>query len=216
MKCIIFGNGSPPQKSQLEYLMNSGYETLICADGGAEKIREFGMIPDYIIGDLDSVTPETLEFFKNKVKIIKYSRQNDTDIEKSIKFAASGGFTEAILTAVTGDRLDHSFCNLGVVLKFRNLMKLSILSFRSVLTVVTGLTEFETEPGEIISIYGLNETAAFTSRGLKYKLDGIKLPFGVRESTSNVATGRKVKLQIEGGTGFLVRDFDAMRRNGFI
>lgn len=216
MKCIIFGNGSPPQKSQLEYLMNSGFETLICADGGADKIREFGMIPDYIIGDLDSISPETLEFFKQKVKIIKYSRQNDTDIEKSIKFAASGGFTEAILTAATGDRLDHSFCNLGVVLKFRDLMKISVLSFRSLLTVISGSEEFKTEPGETISLYGLNDRDVFTSRGLKYKLDGITLPFGVRESTSNIATGKKVKLMIDGGPAFLVRDFETMRRNGFI
>jgi thiamine pyrophosphokinase len=216
MKCIIFGNGSPPQKAQLEYLMNSGYSTLICADGGAEKIREYGMIPDVIIGDFDSVTADTLEFFRDKVKIMQYRRQNDTDIEKSIKYAASKGFTEAVLTAVTGDRLDHSFCNLGVVLKFRGMLKLSILSFRSVLTVITGVSEFATEPGETISVYGLDSSTVFSSRGLKYRLNKVTLPFGLRESTSNVATGKKVKLIVEGGAAFLVRDFNTMRRNGFI
>ncbi len=216
MKCLIFGNGTSPSKANLDFLMKTEYKTLICADGGAEKLREFGIIPDYIIGDLDSISDDTLNYFKDKTKIIRYRRQNDTDIEKAIKFAGSKGFDEAILAAVTGDRLDHSFCNLGVVLKFRDIMKLSILSFRSFLSVIYGTTEFDAEPGETISVYGVDNKTTFTSKGLKYKLNGITLPFGVRESTSNIASGRKVRIVTDGGPAFLVRDFETMRRNGFI
>ena len=35
---------------------------IVCADGGANKARKLGIVPDLIIGDLDSVSPATTGF----------------------------------------------------------------------------------------------------------------------------------------------------------
>ena len=40
-----------------------------------------------------------------------------------------------------------------------------------------------------------------------------QLPFGVRESTSNVAVSGLVKLTIKNGKIFVIRDFETMRKN---
>lgn len=68
----------------------------ICADGGINRLRTYtkeyieifnklNLIPDFIIGDLDSATPDNLSFYQSKgsIKILQ-SSQYYTDFMKSI------------------------------------------------------------------------------------------------------------------------------------
>ncbi len=190
------------------------FSTLICADGGANSALKMGLLPDYIIGDLDSSEQNVIKHFQNKTTIIKISRQNDTDVEKCLKFAIRKKYSSAVLLGVTGDRLDHSFCNLGIVLKFFEKINLSIHTENSYLKAYNGKVELSSIPGETISIYGFDSKTKITSKGLKYPLKNTALPFGIRESTSNVSTSDKVILNIKGGKVFIIRDFNFMKKYG--
>ncbi|MCL5028844.1 MAG: thiamine diphosphokinase [Bacteroidetes bacterium] len=215
-KCIILANGKPPSKSVIEYLKNKNFNYLICADGGANSAKRLNLIPDIIIGDFDSINESTLNYFKNKSKKLKLKRQNDTDVEKCLKFAIRNKFKEAVLLGVTGDRLDHTFCNLGIVLKFYNLISIKIIAESSYLSAYSGYNELDTIRDETISIYGLSPKTKIISEGLKYPLRNIPLPFGEKESTSNIALSDKVKLKVKGGKIFVIRDFKLLMKNGFI
>jgi len=212
-KCIILANGKPPQKSVIKFLMRKNFDTLICADGGSNSAKKLNLIPDFIIGDLDSSKESTLKFFNKKSKIIRIKRQNDTDVEKCLKFAIKNKASEALLLGVTGDRLDHTFCNIGIVLKFFSKIKLSIVAENSFLTAYKNKVELKTIPGETISIYGFDSKTKIISKGLRFPLKNIALPFGERESTSNVAISNKVSLKISGGIIFVVRDYNVMKKN---
>ncbi|MBL1213695.1 MAG: thiamine diphosphokinase [Ignavibacteriae bacterium] len=212
-KCIVLANGTPPKKSVIKYLNDKDYKTLYCADGGANTAFKLNIVPDYIIGDLDSITDNVKEYYSDKSKIIKYTRQDDTDVEKCLKHAIGKGFTEAVLIGGTGDRLDHSFCNLGIVLKFFDEIKIKVLHQASVLEAMTGKINLKTVAGETISLYGFDRKTKITSTGLKYSLDSTALPFGERESTSNYATGNSVNLKITGGKIFVVRLFEILRKH---
>lgn len=213
-KCIILANGKPPGKSVINFLQKKDYSTLICADGGANSAKSLGVIPDYIIGDFDSVTQSTLNFFNDKARLIKLSRQNDTDVEKCLKFAINKKFDDAVLLGVTGNRLDHTFCNLGIVIKFYKKIRLKLIAENSLLVPYSGEAELKTIPEEIISLYGLDKKTKITSTGLKYPLKNDSLPFGEKESTSNAAVGNKIKLSIKGGIIFVMRDFNVIKRYG--
>ncbi len=213
-KCIILANGKPPKKSVIQFLQKKNYSTLICADGGSNHAKKFGLTPDYIIGDLDSIKKQTIAFYKHKSKIIKLKRQNDTDMEKCLKFAIRNGFEEAVLLGVTGDRLDHTFCNLGIVIKCFNKIKLKLIAENSLLVSYTGGVELKTFPGETISIYGFDRKTKITSAGLNYTLKNSVLAFGEKESTSNVALSNRVSLKIKGGIIFVIRDFNTVKSNG--
>lgn len=212
-KCIILANGKPPRKQIITYLIRKGYSKLICADGGANHAFRMGLIPDIIIGDLDSITKSAYEFYKLKSRITKIARQNDTDVEKAIKLAIKQGFGEIILLGVTGGRLDHTICNLGIVLKFFNKVKCILIAENSILIPLSGLTILKSFTGEIISLYGFNKTTKITTKGLKYPLTKTSLPFGERESTSNVSTLNTVTIKVEGGKIFLIRDFNFMKKH---
>ena len=70
--------------------------------------------------------------------------------------------------------------------------------------------------GETISIYAFNNTTKITSKGLKYKLNNTHLPFGERESTSNVSIGKEVILNVKGGIIFVIRDFNFVKKYDLI
>jgi thiamine pyrophosphokinase len=211
-KCIILANGKPPRKSVITFFQKNGFDTLICADGGADSAIRLGLTPDFIIGDLDSISKEAIKKFKNTSKIWKYKRQNDTDVEKCLKFAIKNKFDEALLIGVTGNRLDHTICNLGIVLKFYSKIKLSLLAENSYLKPYTGDVQLQTQKGEIISLYGFDKKTKITSKGLKYPLKNISLPFGEKESTSNVSTSNSIQLKIRNGIIFIIRDFNFIKK----
>ena len=74
-------------------LWNS-YQVRVCADGGANRLYNFfegneharsEYIPDYIIGDLDSLNEDVKDYYKERgVLIIKQTTQYSTDFSKSV------------------------------------------------------------------------------------------------------------------------------------
>lgn len=210
-KGIILANGNPPRKQIINYLFNKGYSTLICADGGANHAYKMNLLPEFIIGDLDSISEKTHDYYKSRSTIIKLSRQNDTDVEKAIKLAITKKNVEAVLLGVTGDRLDHTLCNLGIVLKFFDKIRCMIIAENSILIPLSKLNIIKSIPGETISLYGFNKKTKITTDGLKYPLDNTALPFGERESTSNVSTSDILKINVLGGVIFLIRDFNFIK-----
>lgn len=212
-RCIIIANGKSPSKKVVEYFYKKEFNTIICADGGANSVKKLGIIPDFIIGDLDSISLSTLNYFKDKSTIIQIKRQNDTDVEKCLKFAIKKKFNEVVLLGVTGDRLDHTICNLGIVIKFFSKIKIYLTAENSFLTPINNDTIMKSKIGETISIYAFDKKNRITSIGLKYRLNKTSLPFGVRESTSNVSISKKVKLKVNGGIIFVIRDFNFMKKH---
>ena len=212
-KCIILANGKPPKKSDITFFRRRDFRTLICADGGANSALKMKLVPDFIIGDLDSISSEALNQYKSSSKIIQLKRQNDTDVEKCLKYAIKKNYTEALLVGVTGNRLDHTFCNLGIVLKFFPQINISLIAEDSFLKPYRGSVKLKTFPGETISLYGFDKKTKIISKDLKYPLNNVPLPFGERESTSNVATGKIVELNISGGVIFVIRDVNQMIKN---
>lgn len=215
-KCIIVANGNIPRKKDILFFLRKGYDTIICADGGANSIRKLGLVPYFIIGDFDSVKNDTLNYFSNKSKIIKIKRQNDTDVEKCLKFAIKKKFSEAILLGVTGDRLDHTICNLGIVIKFFSKIKCCISAEKSFLIPINSETILKTVPNETISLYAFDDKTIISTKGLKFPIKKSTLPFGKKESTSNVALSNSATLNIENGIVFVIRDLETIKRYDLI
>lgn len=215
-KALLLANGVAPKISQIKYLQKKGFNFLICADGGANSARKLNIIPNVIIGDLDSISQETEKYYSGRSDLIRISRQNDTDVEKALKYLIKKKYDEVILLGATGDRLDHTICNLGIVIKFFNQIKISILHEKSFLKAYEKNVDLKTEKDEIISIYGFDKSTKITSKGLKYSLKNVSLPFGQKESTSNVAKGEMVHLKIKDGIIFVIRDFNTLQANDLI
>ena len=214
--CIIIANGDKPSKQNINFLMKNGIDTIIAADGGANSCFRLGILPNYIIGDFDSIEPEIFSYFQSRTKLVKYTRQNDTDVEKALKFALKKKFKTVYLLGATGDRLDHTICNLGIVIKFFPKIRIIIIHGKTILFPCLEDVKIMTTPGEMISLYAFNPNTRITSNGLKYCLHNTPLTFGEKESTSNVAIGDKVMLKISGGIVFVIREFNKVKKDDLI
>ena len=63
MKAVIFAGGDIGNyKKVRKYLSDS--DLIICADSGAEHAFNMGVIPDLLVGDMDSISPASLEKVK--------------------------------------------------------------------------------------------------------------------------------------------------------
>jgi thiamine pyrophosphokinase len=215
-KALVLANGSSPKGKEIEFLNSIGYNFLICADGGANSAKKIGIIPDLIIGDMDSISDKNREYFKDRCEIIEYKRQDDTDVEKSLKYLIKTKYTDVVLLGAAGNRLDHTICNLGIVLKFYDKIRISILYKESFLRPYSGSQSIRTIKGETISLYGFDTKTRISSEGLKYPLINSTLTFGEKESTSNVAMKEKIYLTIKNGVIFVIRNYKLLKKHDLI
>ncbi len=212
-RCIILANGDEPKKKLLLKLMKLGYSTLFCADGGANTAYKLGVVPDYIIGDLDSIKKEVLDSFNKKSKIIHLKRQDDTDVEKVLKTVLKYRYNEVVLLGGTGDRFDHSLANIGIMLRYYDKIKIHLVHFDTIATVIKGKSKFVTSPGETISLFAFDGKTKIQSKGLKYSLDNIALKFGEREGSSNEAIGNSIELNVRYGKVLIIRNLGSFLKD---
>jgi thiamine pyrophosphokinase len=79
-----------------------------------------------------------------------------------------------------------------------------------------GNVTFVSQPGETISVYGIDGKSKFSSVGLKYPLNDVSLKFGEKESTSNESISKVVNLKVKQGKGLIVRELNVIKKNDFL
>jgi thiamine pyrophosphokinase len=182
---------------------------ILCADGGANRARERGLIPDFIVGDLDSILPETRAAFPNAQYIHRPS-QYATDLEKTLQFAVEQGIRRALLVGITGLRLDHQICNLNVAEKFCTRLEIELHDDFGVGTflaaqVAEATMRFEAFIGQQVSLFAFRRAEGIITEGLKYPLKDEALEWAVRDGLSNEAVHSPVMIRVKRGGLFVYR-----------
>lgn len=186
---------------------------IICADGGSRHAQAMGLIPDLIIGDMDSINPEMLQYFQNNgTKICKYPREKDeVDTELAIREAVNLGYKEIVLLGATGGRFDHTMANVHLLVKAAELgVKVTIIDELHRIYLVTPdlAAEIQGRPGDIVSLFPItSEVRGVFSQGLKWELQdrtfNIGNPFGI----SNELIAAKAKVIIKQGILLMIEIF---------
>lgn len=117
-RCVIIA-AAPYNSKELNFIKSEINENdfILCADGGFEKAEKIGIIPDLVIGDMDSNRkdiPLTINTIRLPIK------KDDTDSMTCIKKSIELGFKEIIVLGGLGGRLDHSFANISALLYAKN------------------------------------------------------------------------------------------------
>jgi thiamine pyrophosphokinase len=115
-RIVIFANGKLPDLEAARALLKEG-DYLIAADGGANHLMKMGVLPEVVIGDLDSVDEDTLfELTSAEVKIEQYSEDKDeTDIELALRYAMELQPSSIRIVGALGGRLDQTISNLSIL-----------------------------------------------------------------------------------------------------
>ncbi|MEA5058337.1 MAG: thiamine diphosphokinase [Anaerotignum propionicum] len=117
MKAVIFAGAKISNYAFCKEYLESAH-VLICCDGGLHHTKALGLMPDYIVGDFDSVSQEVLDYYKEKgIPIRQFpARKDETDMQLGIALALEKGATDLILLGGLGSRFDHSLANAHLLL----------------------------------------------------------------------------------------------------
>lgn len=186
MKAIILANGEfPRSKDLIEELKNAKF--LVVCDGAMIHLERLKIVPQIIIGDLDSISSELKMKYKDRV--IQIKEQASNDLSKAFYYCISLGFDEFVILGATGKREDHSIANVSLLSEYAKhckdlVMKSDFGEFR----IYSLPCEIPTQKGEQISIFCLNPEAKITSKYLKYPLVDLELKIWAN-GTLNQAEG---------------------------
>jgi thiamine pyrophosphokinase len=194
---LIFANGDPPKKHLLQSLVQKA-AIIVCADGGANTALKFGLKPEAIVGDMDSIHAEALVRFR-RVQMIEDHDENSTDLEKAILWTIKQRYTRIVVTGVTGKRLDHTIGNLGVLPKFHADASITFADDRGELSYVGSNVQIDSPKGTVVSLIPITRCEGVVTVGLEYTLDNEILELGSREGTSNVVVSTPATVKVKKG-----------------
>lgn len=196
---LIVGNGEPPPCALLEEF--AGADLLLCADGGAHTTLRYGLQPDYIIGDLDSLGTDARSAVPAE-HLIAVDPEGDlgTDAQKVLDHAIGIGLTEAVLLGFTGRRIDHLLWNLSLLKTYRGRIALRMVDEHCETRLIDRRIRFHAALGQKLSLCplaGLVED--ITTTGLKWPLHKAALVPGVRNGISNEVVAALVEIEVGNG-----------------
>ena len=112
MTTVILANGEFPSSERTAVLLRQA-DRIICCDGAAERLLAAGIVPDLIVGDMDSLPLPLQERFAGIIRPDKDQETND--LTKAFK-AAVDPLPEAIhILGATGKREDHTMANVSLL-----------------------------------------------------------------------------------------------------
>jgi thiamine pyrophosphokinase len=217
-KAVIFANGELIDGERIKSCINPG-DFIIAADGGHFHIKSLGLQPDLIIGDLDSLPAEERQaLLDSHVQIKSFPvEKNETDLELALAEAARLGFTEILVVAALGGRLDQTLGNLAL-LNAPFLVNCNVCMDDGS-TRVWLLThqryphglQIDGRPGERISLIALQTTAkGIFTKDLKFPLVHEDLKQYETRGISNELLGKTSQIQIEEGTLLVIHSRNQM------
>jgi thiamine pyrophosphokinase len=202
MHAIIFANGNPTDRSTATPWLASA-DLIIAADGGSHHALAIDVLPDVVIGDLDSLDEVTHQRLKYAgTRFITYPTHKDyTDLELAIRHALERGATVITILSALGGRWDQSLANL-MLLTLPELERVTarIVDHKLSIRVVRDRAEITGRVGDTLSLIALKGDArGVTIDGCEYPLTDAVLPFGASLGISNVLTESQATIQVTDG-----------------
>lgn len=201
---VIIANGEIPSRSRLRRIVRLASK-VVCADGGTRHALRLGVQPDIVIGDLDSLPSRASERLK-LTKIVSSKNQDQTDLEKAIRYLVKEKAKRIVILGATGKRIDQTLGNVALLAKYQKKAKLTLIDPTGEVEIVQSRKRFRAKPGAIVSLVPLGEGVRVTTRGLRYALKNETLEFGSR-GMSNEVTDPTVEIRVHGGTLLLIKLF---------
>lgn len=176
----------------------TAYDTIACADGGYTLARACGLVPDYVIGDLDTIRREGIDVLPSTQTIYRPD-QNSTDMHKSLQFLYEHGETEVDVYGAMGKEADHFVGNLVVARRFYKKMSLRFVYDEGEFFFLPKTFSRSGIRGKTVSLLPFPRAVRVHSTGLRYPLNGITLSITGTIGTRNVADSDQVRVSFQKG-----------------
>ena len=214
-KCLVMSGGSANLNFMKIFLMNRRYDMVVAVDAGLEVLQKLNVVPDEIVGDLDTVKQSVLNDYKDNKNIIlevHKPEKDETDTELALLTAAKSGCTRVDLLGALGGRMDHALTNIQLMYQFyKQGMLINIYDEKNRIYLLGKGKSFHREKlyGKYISFLPLTETVEGISlKGFKYPLNHRTIFLGSSLCISNELSGSDGIMELEKGMVICVESHD--------
>jgi len=181
---------------------------VIACDGGLRHCREMGIVPDLIVGDLDSCGEILGEY--DGVPVLKFPVEKDfTDLELALAHVCEvlQNARGLIVFGGFGGRFDHQLANAHVLLQaVERGVGAEMRDERTRVVLVRDVCELRRDDGEIVSLLPMSEVVdGVVTDGLYYPLAGEQLRIGYARGVSNEIVGEIAEVKVGAGVLMVVQ-----------
>jgi len=194
MKALIVGNR--PLGSKVIELAKD--KLVVAADAGADRLLKYNIIPDIVVGDLDSISNKT----STKLEEWIFSNKNiqKTDLEKAVDYAFEKGATEIQIVGWSGGRIDHTLAALGLAFN----PKISLIDELFTVEVVTDSKIIKGLENTLFSLVAMPE-ARVSIDGARWELQQEKLKMGGRGIHNEIGSSGEVTIECHSGNLLVIQ-----------
>ena len=199
--CVIFAGGPEVGEPCLP-VPEDAY--IICADSGLRRAEQFGLMPDLVLGDFDSLgaVPQNLPHMTVPVE------KDDTDTMLAARVALEKGYRDIRIYGAFGGRLDHTLANIQTLAFLTaNGAEAILVGARDIVRMQTGGTvrQYPRREDFTFSVFAYSaECTGVTLRGVYYPLNGHTLRQDFPLGVSNRITEDFAEVSAETGTLLVV------------
>ena len=210
MNTVLICGGEINDEFSLVCLKQIKPDCIIGVDKGLEFCYRNHVIPDWILGDFDSISKDVIDWYREQqeIPIRQYKpEKDDTDTRLGMELALNLGSDKIFLLGATGGRLDHYMGNLQSLLITAMEEKEGwILDEQNAITVRKAgkiCIHKEEQFGKYVSFFSMgDEVTGLSLKGFQYPLDGYTL-----KNSDGIAVSNKLLDDcgiIEFETGYLM------------
>lgn len=161
---------------------------LVAADGGADRAIKLGLLPEAVIGDLDSLSRAARVALQDRLH--RVSEQETTDFDKALRHI-SAPFVLAL--GFSGGRADHELAVYNALMRHPNRVCV-ILSGSDVIFLAPPRLELELPLKTRFSLFPMGEVSV-ESQGLRWPTNGLRFSPDGAIGTSNQTRAARVTLE---------------------
>ncbi len=199
---VVALNATLPDTS---FFREVGTARLIAADGAGQQLLERGLIPERIIGDLDSLPLEAVAAVYPPDRIVHDPDQDSNDFEKCLRYCRRQGMHSILVCGMHGGEFEHSLNNWSVFIRHARDINMCVYDAGRLGIPVHKELCLATRPGEIISLIP-QPAAVLSTESLRWPLQREALGLGSREGARNQALTDRISINVHEGELLLFCD----------
>ncbi len=214
-KIIIISGGEIEDEHALSVLNEDDAYYVIGVDRGVEFLYRHNIMPNYIVGDFDSLNPEIADYYRNEtsVPVRGFNPVKDaSDTEIAIRLAVTLGCKQMVILGATGGRIDHLWANVQcLAIPFKSKIDAVILDRQNKIRLIGGYTVLKKDEmyGPYFSVFPLGQDVfRFNITGAKYPLKNHTLTAYDSLCVSNQVDGDEAVIDFTGGIVVLMETKD--------
>lgn len=175
---------------------------VVAVDAGAEALRQVGVVPHRLVGDMDSVTPDTLRWLESKGVPVERHPEKKRDTDAALALAGLKGHDEILFLGPGGGRVDHALANLHLLVAASAWARVWAVDEDAEVHVARPERPLHLQlpVGSLVSVLPWDSRCeGVRYEGLRYHLDGATMTEGDPYGMSNVAEAPRQSVQVRSG-----------------